>query len=221
MTFDSAAADQPLVQVSDAARDLVLAYRGHSDKPNPERLAMWVEITGVSGSGFSYDMYLKSVDDAAPDDAVVTTADGLHVVIPAGSVDQMQGSTIDLSDSPGGGGLFVRNPQSPSPAVGGATAGQATAAPSGPVAERVIQVLDHQINPAIAAHGGHAELVAVEDDVAYLRLSGGCQGCGMASVTLSQGIEVALRDNVPEISRVVDVTDHAAGANPYYEAAKK
>jgi Fe/S biogenesis protein NfuA len=221
MTFDSAATDQPLVEVTDAARDLVLAYRGHSDKPNPEKLAMWIEITGASGSGFSYDMYLKSVDDATPEDAVVTAAEGLQVVIPAGSVDQMRGSTIDLSDSPGGGGLFVRNPQSPSPAVGGTGPGPSTAAPTGPVAERVISVLDHQINPAIAAHGGHAELVAVEDDTAYLRLSGGCQGCGMASVTLSQGIEVALRDNVPEISRVVDVTDHAAGANPYYEAAKK
>lgn len=221
MTFDSAATDQPLVEVTDAARDLVLAYRGHSDKPNPEKLAMWIEITGVSGTGFSYDMYLKSVDDATPEDAVVTAADGLQVVIPSGSVDQMRGSTIDLSDSPGGGGLFVRNPQSPSPAVGGTGPGPSTAAPTGPVAERVISVLDHQINPAIAAHGGHAELVAVEDDTAYLRLSGGCQGCGMASVTLSQGIEVALRDSVPEISRVVDVTDHAAGANPYYEAAKK
>ncbi len=221
MTFDSAATDQPLVEVTDAARDLVLAYRGHSDKPNPERLAMWIEITGVSGSGFSYDMYLKSVDDATTEDAVVTAAEGLQVVIPSGSVDQMRGSTIDLSDSPGGGGLFVRNPQSPSPAVGSSGPGHPTAAPTGPVAERVISVLDHQINPAIAAHGGHAELVAVEDDTAYLRLSGGCQGCGMASVTLSQGIEVALRDSVPEISRVVDVTDHAAGANPYYEAAKK
>lgn len=219
MTYDTSASDQPLVQVSDPARDLVLTYRGHSDKPNPDRLAMWVEITGVSGSGFSYDMYLKSVDDAAPGDAVVSAAEGLQIVIPAGSVDQMHGSTIDLSDSPGGGGLYVRNPQSPSPAVGGA--GQATATPTGPVAERVIHVLDQQINPAIAAHGGHAELVAVEDDVAYLRLSGGCQGCGMASVTLSQGIEVALRENVPEITRVVDVTDHASGANPYYEAAKK
>ena len=104
---------------------------------------MWVEITGVSGSGFSYDMYLKSVDDAAPDDAVVTAAEGIQVVIPSGSVDQMHGSTIDLSDAPGGGGLFVRNPQSPSPAVGGA--GHSTAAPTGPVAERVTHVLDNQI----------------------------------------------------------------------------
>ena len=219
MTFDTSEPDLPLIQITDAARDLVLAYRGHSDKPNPERLAMWVEITGVSGSGFSYDMYLKTVDDAAADDAVVSVAEGLQVVVPAGSVDQMRGSTIDLSDSPGGGGLFVRNPQSPSPAVSGA--GPSTAAPTGPVAERVIHVLDQQINPAIAAHGGHAELVAVEEDTAYLRLSGGCQGCGMASVTLSQGIEVALRESVPEITRVVDVTDHASGANPYYEAAKK
>ncbi len=64
-------------------------------------------------------------------------------------------------------------------------------------------------------------MVAVDDSIAYLRLSGGCQGCGMASVTLGQGIEVAILDAVPEISEVVDVTDHASGTNPYYEAAKK
>ena len=92
---------------------------------------------------------------------------------------------------------------------------------SGDVAQRVVQVLEQQINPSIAAHGGRADLVAVEDAAAYLRLSGGCAGCGMAAVTLSQGIEVALRESVPEITRVIDVTDHAAGTNPYYEAAKK
>ncbi len=63
--------------------------------------------------------------------------------------------------------------------------------------------------------------MAVEDGAAFLRLSGGCAGCGMATVTLSQGIEVAIRDAVPEIARVVDVTDHSSGTNPYYEAAKK
>jgi Fe/S biogenesis protein NfuA len=89
------------------------------------------------------------------------------------------------------------------------------------VAQRVLQVLEQQINPSIAAHGGRADLVAVEAGSAYLRLSGGCAGCGMAAVTLNQGIEVALRESVPEISRVIDVTDHAAGTNPYYEAAKK
>jgi Fe/S biogenesis protein NfuA len=92
---------------------------------------------------------------------------------------------------------------------------------SGAVAQAVMQVLEEQINPAIASHGGRAELVAVEDSIAYLRLSGGCQGCGMASVTLSQGIEVAILDTVPEITEVVDVTDHASGSNPYFESAKK
>ncbi len=92
---------------------------------------------------------------------------------------------------------------------------------SGDVAQRVIQVIEHQVNPAIAAHGGHAELVAVEEDTAYVRLGGGCQGCGMATVTLGQGIEVAIIEAVAEIARVVDVTDHAVGTNPYFEPAKK
>ena len=89
------------------------------------------------------------------------------------------------------------------------------------MAQRVLAVLEEQVNPSIAMHGGRADLVAVEEDIVYLRLSGGCQGCGLATVTLSQGIEVALRDALPEIVSVIDVTDHASGANPFYEPAKK
>ncbi|MCZ7530301.1 MAG: NifU family protein [Acidimicrobiia bacterium] len=92
---------------------------------------------------------------------------------------------------------------------------------SGDLAQQVISILETQINPAIASHGGMAELVAVEEGIAYLRLGGGCQGCGMASVTLSQGIEVALTEAIPEIIEVRDVTDHASGENPFYESAKK
>jgi Fe/S biogenesis protein NfuA len=85
----------------------------------------------------------------------------------------------------------------------------------------VLAVLDRDVNPSIAAHGGHAELVGIEGATAYLRLGGGCQGCGMATVTLSQGIEVAITNAVPEIDAIVDVTDHASGRNPYFEPAKK
>jgi len=92
--------------------------------------------------------------------------------------------------------------------------------PSGPVAAAVQRVLDEKINPAIAAHGGHISLVAVEDATAYLRFGGGCQGCGMVNVTLKQGVEKTLFADVPEITRVMDVTDHASGANPYYQPAK-
>jgi Fe/S biogenesis protein NfuA len=88
-------------------------------------------------------------------------------------------------------------------------------------ARRVTAVLDREVNPSIASHGGHAELAGIEGATAYLRLGGGCQGCGMATVTLSQGIEVAITQAVSEIDRVVDVTDHASGTNPYFEQAKK
>ena len=119
--------------------------------------------------------------------------------------------------------MVINNPNRPPDPRAGASPGMGRppADLSGEVAQRVMQVLEQQINPSIAAHGGAAELVAVEDDVAYLRLGGGCQGCGIASVTLTQGIEVAIRDAVPEMARVVDVTDHASGTNPYFEAAKK
>ena len=83
---------------------------------------------------------------------------------------------------------------------------------------RVRQVLELQVNPAIASHGGHAELVAVEGDSAFLRLGGGCVGCGMVAVTLKQGVESAIRAAVPEITRVVDVTDHAIGHQPVLPA---
>ena len=182
---------------------------------------MWVEVTGVSDTDFTYDMYLKSSDEAGTDAAIVEVSPGLNVVIPEGSADQLNGSTIDVSDGPSGGGLFIQNPNSPSPAVSPAPQDQPTPQLSGPLADQIAQILEQQINPAIAAHGGHAELVSVEDGAAYLRLSGGCQGCGMASVTLTQGIEVAIREAVPEITRVIDVTDHASGTNPYFEAAKK
>ncbi len=90
-----------------------------------------------------------------------------------------------------------------------------------PAGLAVRRILDDQINPAVAAHGGHIALVDVQGERVYVRLEGGCQGCGMANVTLKQGIETALRREVPEITEVLDVTDHAGGTNPYYQPSQK
>ena len=207
---------EPILTVTEVARQKVLRVR--AAEPEPEKLALWLEVSGVANGKFKYDMYFQPLDYAGPTD-VVQVHDDLSVVIPAFSVDKVRGATLDVAGDPVEGGLVLDNPNSPSPAVG--AAGRPPADLSGDVAQRVFQVLEQQINPSIAAHGGNAQLVAVEGDTAYLRLSGGCQGCGMASVTLSQGIEVAIRESVPEITRVVDVTDHASGSNPYFEAAKK
>ena len=84
----------------------------------------------------------------------------------------------------------------------------------------VQQLLDERINPSVATHGGHIALVDVQADTAYIRLEGGCQGCGMADVTLKQGVEVEIKKEVPSIAHVLDVTDHDGGANPYYQPGK-
>ncbi len=84
----------------------------------------------------------------------------------------------------------------------------------------ILAVLDERINPSIASHGGHISLIDVKNDTVYVRLEGGCQGCGMADVTLKQGVEVEIKSVVPSIIAVLDVTDHAEGSNPYYSPGK-
>lgn len=98
--------------------------------------------------------------------------------------------------------------------------------PGGPVDDdalyaRVAELFDHQVNPMVARHGGRVELIDVQDAVVMLRMAGGCQGCGMADVTLRQGIEAMLNQHIPEVKGIVDITDHAAGTNPYFAGAKK
>ena len=85
---------------------------------------------------------------------------------------------------------------------------------------KVQDLVDTSINPAIAAHGGWVELLDVKDSVVYLQMGGGCQGCGAADITLKAGIERLIKDEIPEITEVLDTTDHAAGENPFYTAGK-
>jgi Fe-S cluster biogenesis protein NfuA len=86
--------------------------------------------------------------------------------------------------------------------------------------QKVQEVLDEQINPGVAAHGGYVELIDVQNDNIFLRMGGGCQGCGAADVTLKMGIERLIREQVPQVREILDTTDHAGGTNPYYAAAK-
>jgi Fe/S biogenesis protein NfuA len=182
--------------------------------PAPTSLSLWVDITGAAEGAFTYDIYFRPTDDADIWDAV-REDDGLSVVVPQASIDRLQGAVLDISS--GDGGLVLVNPNlPPAPPPGGIPDHVDL---SDPLAQRVVSVLESLVNPSIAVHGGRADLVAVEDLAVYLRLSGGCQGCGMAKATLSEGIEVMLREAIPELTKVVDVTDHASGANPYYEPA--
>ena len=215
MSADDQTSGEPMLAITNAAYDKVMGFL--LQEAEPERQAMWLEVTGTSANQWTCSIALKPLDAAAPYDAVVRQRD-LAIVVPERDFDKVRGATIDWLDDPfGAHGLRVDNPNTPSPAIGAPPPADL----SGDVPQRVIQVLDQQVNPTIAAHGGRAELVAVEQGTAYLRLGGGCQGCAMATVTLSQGIETAIIQAVPEITSVVDVTDHQTGTNPYFEAAKK
>ncbi len=215
MADQAIATANPILSITDKALKKILDII--SDQPDGDELSLEIRIAGVRDGQFSYDLAMIGTGGIAPADHVETHG-VLNVVIPADSVENVTGATLDVSRDLLNPGLVLDNPNGPSPQI-------ATDGPppdlSGPVEQRIVQVLDQQVNPSIAAHGGVAELVAVEGGTAYLRLGGGCQGCGMASVTLGQGIERAIREAIPEITAVIDVTDHAAGQNPYFEAAKK
>ena len=215
---DNNPTETPVLTLTEPALAKVLELR--NDETAAESVALWIEISGTSGDAYTYDMYFQATSDAGAD-AWTGVQDGLTIVVPAASAPNMVGSVLDLNQDLLAGGMSIRNPNRPPVPQASPTMTGPPPDLSGDVAQRVIQVLDAQINPSIAAHGGRADLVAVTDGAAYLRLSGGCAGCGMAAVTLSQGIEVAIKQSVPEIVRIVDVTDHVSGTNPYYEPAKK
>jgi len=107
------------------------------------------------------------------------------------------------------------------PAVASKPAAAGSATADDVLYERVADLFESQVNPMVARHGGRVELIDVQDAVVMVRMAGGCQGCGMADVTLRQGIEAMLQQHVPEVKGIVDITDHTAGSNPYFAAAKK
>ena len=85
---------------------------------------------------------------------------------------------------------------------------------------KVQDLIDNMINPAVAGHGGFVDLIDVKDNKVYLQMGGGCQGCGAADITLKSGIERLIKEELPEVEEVLDTTDHASGANPYYAPSK-
>jgi NFU1 iron-sulfur cluster scaffold homolog, mitochondrial len=92
--------------------------------------------------------------------------------------------------------------------------------PESEIRRKVQDLLEKDVNPALGMHGGWVELIDVKKNSVFLKLGGGCQGCGSAHLTLKMGIEKAIRESIPEVGEVLDSTDHAAGRNPYYQSNK-
>lgn len=200
--------DTPVIEITEEALATILELR---EGEGIDELHLALRISGAGPNGFVYETAFLRPEDVTPADHI-EQHHGLPVAIAEGSVDDLRGAVLDLSKSGPSAGLVIRNPNTPSPGLGLGDEIELTGTPE----EKVRQLLAEQINPAIASHGGIANLVAIDGSRAMLELGGGCQGCGLAAVTLQQGIETAILAAVPEITEVVDVTDHTLGANPYF-----
>lgn len=160
-----------------------------------------VSALRIAGDLSEQKLWLVKEDDKQDNDIVIEE-DGISVYIDPMSAQNLEDATVDFVDSVMQSGFRVYKP---SPNW------------DNPDAQKVQELLDKQINPGIASHGGSITLEKLEGDTVYLAMGGGCQGCASAQLTLRQGVEQMLKAAMPEIKHIVDVTDHAAGENPYYE----
>ncbi len=189
-----------MFEITKDAHDKLLEMMEAHDKQGH---ALRVAIRGRGPGGFMYEMGFVNQENLKANDTVLDL-DGIQVYVDPETVPNLDGSSLDYVENEYQHGFKIDNPN---PLW------------RDPVAQSVQDVLDQQVNPAIAAHGGFISLQEVKDGVAYVTLGGGCQGCGMAKMTLSQGVVLMIKDSVPEITDVVDTTDHAAGTNPFYTPA--
>ena len=199
---DDKPADGQIVIVTDAAREKIREIMEMQNITG--RGAIRVAIAGRGPAGFNYQMSLE--EDAQPAEGEVVQDEGeFKILLEGASLEKLSGASIDFVGQLVGGGFKIDNPNS---------------VWDDPLAAEIQALIDSQINPGVASHGGYVELLDVKDSRVFVRMGGGCQGCGMASVTLKQGVEVLIKQQFPQIEAVVDTTDHAGGENPYYQPAK-
>lgn len=196
-----------MIEFTDEARDRVLAF---IEQEPEDELAVRVAVKNSSPFAPEYDLLLIGPDEVRDEDQAFEQ-DGFALYADPHSAEFLEGSTVDWVSTLQQSGFKIENPN---------TRSADGEPPEGELAERVQAVLDEQINPGVAQHGGRVSLVDIRDRVVYLRMGGGCQGCGLASVTLTQGIKRTLSEAVPEVEGVEDITDHEAGDNPYYDPAR-
>ena len=190
----------PLLTVTDAAREKVKSI---IEDEEGDVQGLRVSIQGRTASEFQYGLGLEV--EAAPDDVIVDCGD-IQILIDPESAKSLKGVTIDYVEDLNSSGFKIDNPNTPTW--------------ENPKAQKIQELIDDQINPGVAAHGGHISLLDVTDDTVYIEMGGGCQGCGMANVTLKHGVEAMIQEVFPEIKQIIDTTDHASGANPYYQQGK-
>lgn len=201
-----------MIQLTDAARAKIRSLVDADVVRDPAlRIGLARGDEPSSPLSREYDISLVERDEKQKTEIAINV-DGIRVFLNLDTSNLLSGATVDWSDE--GAGFRVETPRAERPQVPSRPDG--APALTGPLADRVQLVIDELINPRIAAHGGAVELMDVADDTMYIRMTGGCQGCAASAATLRMGVERMIKEEVPEIREVVDLTDHTAGVNPYY-----
>lgn len=210
-TSTEAQRPEPGEVILNITEDALETVRGaRADEPDAEELALRVEIVGTKGIEYTYELSFEEMS-AVDDEHHQYQVGDITVVMPYSSVDRLRGAELDLPRSPGQGGLVIRNPNRADPLAG------LNLELTGDLANQVGQLIEHSINPALDSHGGYASLLGVDDSNAvYITMGGGCQGCAASAATLTQGIKRSVMQAIPEVTDVIDATDHSSGSNPYY-----
>lgn len=198
-----------MIQVTEAARKKIDALTKDQETQKKTKIE-GLRLT-MKGGATKTEYSLAFVEAGKrKEDDVVSEVDGLAFFMEPRDASFLEDVKIDFISTLDRTGFKVENPKGALPAP--------SADLDNPEAKAIQHLLNTEINPSVASHGGVITLVGVRDHVAYLRLGGGCHGCGSAEVTLKQGVIVAIKKAVPEIVDVLDVTDHAGGKNPYFVA---
>jgi Fe/S biogenesis protein NfuA len=174
--------------------------RGMLEDEQRAGMLLRMQIMGRGPGGFRYSVRFTPPDEIQPEDEVLDF-EGFKVLIDPKTQPDISGSTLDFKEDDFQRGFLIENPN---PVWRDSTA------------QAIQDLLDHKINPGVASHGGFVSLVDFKDDVAYIAFGGGCQGCGMIDVTLKQGVEVMIKDAIPQVKEIVDTTDHTRATNPYF-----
>lgn len=192
-----------MLTITETAQDYLASLLAKQEEPGMN-IRIFVEQPGTPQAE-SCIAYCKTGEQQADD--LVVVYKGFNAYIDAQSLSYLEDGWIDYVADKMGGQLTIKAPNAKKPLVG----------PDSPLEERINYILYAEINPSLASHGGQVSLIEVVDSVAIMRFGGGCQGCGMANVTLKQGVEKTLLEKIPELTAVRDVTDHTERENAYYK----
>ena len=187
-------ADASYFDITEAAKDIIIEKFENSDEL--KALQIIIEPTSHLKANYQIDFV-----GTIPDEMIQIETAGIIVFSERKTTSYLEGTIIEIDED---GELAARNPN------------LSISKLKGSIEEQIQLMLDEQVNPMLASHGGNVMLEGIKDSAAYVRFGGGCQGCSMIDTTVKQGVEVMLKDAIPELSGVYDITDHSEGESPFY-----